>query len=238
MRVQNTSQRTAHNVQVMDEVPLGTQLIGTAPKANVSGAQVVWDLGTLSAGEERIVEMELMPTEEGELGSVATVTFAAQASAKTRCTRPQLALRLTANPRVMIGDQQLVQIEVSNPGSGDATGVMLLETIPPGVTHEAGPALEFEVGTLPAGETRRMELVLQAEQAGLVDNMMTARADASLQVQANCQFEVIAPALEGDGRRARTTRAGASRRRTRSASTTPARPRPATCNSSRNCPRA
>jgi uncharacterized repeat protein (TIGR01451 family) len=205
VRIQNNSQRTAHNVQVVDEVPLGTQLIGTAPKANVSGAQVVWDLGTLSAGEERIVEMELMPTDEGEIGSVATVTFATQASAKTRSTRPQLALRLSANPRVMIGDQHIVQIEVTNPGSGDATGVMLLESIPQGVSHEAGPALEFEVGTLRPGETRRLELVLQADAAGMVDNVMTARADANLQVQANCQFEVIAPELkvtvEGPARR-------------------------------------
>jgi uncharacterized repeat protein (TIGR01451 family) len=196
IRVTNTSQRTAHRVQVLDEVPLGTQLIGTAPKANVSGAQVSWDLGTLGAGEERIVEMELMPTAEGEIGSVATVMFASQASAKTRCTRPQLALRLSANPRVMIGDKQIVQVEISNPGSGDATGVMLLENIPAGVTHEAGPALEFEVGTLHPGETQRLELVLTADQAGLIDNVMTARGDANLQVQANCQFEVIAPELK------------------------------------------
>ena len=40
----------------------------------MSGAQVVWNLGSLSAGEERIVEMELIPTDEGELGSVATVS--------------------------------------------------------------------------------------------------------------------------------------------------------------------
>ena len=205
IRVQNNSQRTAHNVVVSDIVPLGTQLVGTAPKANVSGAQILWDLGTLSVGEERIVEMELMPTEEGELGSVATVTFATQASAKTRCTRPQLALRLSSEPRVMIGEQQLVQIEVTNPGTGDATGVLLLENIPQGVSHEAGPALEFEIGTLHPGETRKLELLLHAEEAGLVDNMMTARADANLQVQANCQFEVIAPALkvsvEGPSRR-------------------------------------
>ncbi len=196
IRVQNNSQRTAHNVVVSDVVPLGTQLIGTSPKANVSGAQVHWDLGTLSVGEERLVEMELMPTEEGEVGSVATVTFASQASATTRCTRPQLALRLSSEPRVMIGDKQLVQIELSNPGTGDATNVMLLESIPEGVTHEAGPALEFEIGTLPAGETRKIDLMLHAEAAGLVDNLMTARADANLQVQANCQFEVIAPALK------------------------------------------
>ena len=196
VRVQNNSQRTAHNVQVHDEVPLGTQLVGAAPKANVSGSHLTWDLGTLSPGDERIVEMELMPTEEGELGSVATVMFAAQASAKARCTKPQLALRLTAGPRVMIGEQHIVEIEVANPGTGDTTGVMLLETIPAGVSHEAGPALEFEVGTLRPGESRRLDLVLTAEEAGRISNAMTARADASLEVEAVCDFEVVAPDLK------------------------------------------
>jgi uncharacterized repeat protein (TIGR01451 family) len=140
--------------------------------------------------------MELMPTAEGELGSVATVTFAGQASAKVKCTKPELALRLTAGPRVMIGQQQLVEIEVSNPGTGDATGVMLLETVPQGVIHEAGPALEFEVGTLHPGQSRRLDLVLTAEQAGRINNVMVAKADASLEVQAGCEFEVIAPALK------------------------------------------
>lgn len=196
IRVHNPSKQTVQGVQIHDEVPLGTQLIGTAPKAQVAGARVQWDLGAMAPGEERIVEMELLPTTEGDLGSVATVTFAAQASAKVRCTKPELALRLTAPPRVMIGEQQLVQIEVSNPGSGDATGVMLLESIPAGVSHEAGPALEFEVGTLKAGESKRLDLMLTAEQAGLINNMMVARGDANLEVQANCEFEVIAPALK------------------------------------------
>ncbi len=196
IRVHNSSQRTVHNVQVRDEVPLGTQFVGASPRGSVDGTQVTWDLGTLSAGEERIVEMELMPTDEGELGSVATVTFAAQASAKAKCTRPQLAIRLSSQPRVMVGQQQLVEIEVSNPGSGDATGVVLLESVPQGVSHEAGPALEFEVGTLRPGESRRLELVLTAEQAGHIDNVMTAKADASLTATGNCEFEVIAPELK------------------------------------------
>ena len=196
IRVQNTGQRTAQNVQIRDEIPLGTELVGTAPRANVSGTDIVWDLGTLSPGEQRTVEMELLPREEGELGSVATVSIAAQASAKSRCTRPELALRLSAQPQVHIGEQHIVQIEISNPGSGDATGVMLLENIPAGVSHEAGPSLEFEVGTLRAGETRSMDLILTAEQAGQINNVMTARADASLQVEASCQFEVIAPELQ------------------------------------------
>ena len=197
IRVQNTGQRTAQDVRIHDEIPLGTELVGTAPRASISGSQVVWELGMLSVGEERTVEMELIPTDEGELGSVATVLVAAQASAKSRCTRPELALRLSSSkPQVLLGQQQLVQIEVSNPGSGDATGVMLLESVPAGVSHEAGPALEFEIGTLRAGESRRLELVLSAEKAGKIQNTMTARADASLQVEASCEFEVIAPELQ------------------------------------------
>ena len=197
VRVQNTGQRTAQHIEIHDEIPLGTELVGTAPRASVSGSQVIWELGTLSVGEERTVEMEVLPVEEGNLGSVATVLVGAQASAKSRCTRPELALRLSASkPQVLLGEQQLVQIEISNPGSGDATGVMLLETVPTGVSHEAGPTLEFEVGTLRAGESRRLELVLSAEKAGKINNVMTARADASLQIEAECEFEVIAPELE------------------------------------------
>ncbi len=195
-RVQNTGQRTAQSVQIHDEIPLGTQLVGTAPRAAVSGSKVVWDLGTLSVGEQRTVEMELIPAEEGELGSVATVTLAAQASAKARCTKPELALRLSSPPQVHVGEKQLVQIEVTNPGSGAASGVMLLETVPAGVSHEAGPALEFELGSLAPGESRRLELVLTAEQAGRITNTMTARADAGLLVEASCDFEVIAPELK------------------------------------------
>ena len=196
IRIQNTGQRTAQGVVINDEIPLGTELVGTSPRASVSGAKVVWDIGTLSVGEERTVEMEVIPTEEGELGSVASVSFAAQASAKARCTRPELALRLSSKPQVHAGDEQIVQVEVSNPGSGEATGVMLLQSVPEGVSHEAGPALEFEVGALAPGESRSLELILTAESAGKISNVMTARADAGLQVRASCEFEVIAPSLQ------------------------------------------
>jgi uncharacterized repeat protein (TIGR01451 family) len=196
VRVRNTGNRAAHDVEVWDEVPQGTQLLGTSPRADVLGSEVAWKLGSLSPGEERVVEMELLPADEGELGSVARVAFAAQASAKARCTRPALTLRLSAGPQVMAGQTHRVQVEVANPGSGDATGVTLLENVPEGVSHEAGPALEFVVGTLRAGETRRLELSLTAEQAGVVHNVMTARADANLEVQAEAVFEVVAPELQ------------------------------------------
>jgi uncharacterized repeat protein (TIGR01451 family) len=72
---------------------------------------------------------------------------------------------------------------------------MLFENVPQNLKHAAGPSLEFEIGTLKAGETRELELVLFAEKAGKVVNLLTARADGNLQVQQQVEFEVIAPAL-------------------------------------------
>jgi uncharacterized repeat protein (TIGR01451 family) len=195
IQIRNTGGQTAENVLIRDEIPAGTKLVNSTPKATSDGSHLVWDVGALSTGEERTVEIELMPTTEGEVGSVATVSYTAQASVKTRCTEPQLAIRMTAPRQVMIGQEQRVNIELRNPGSGDATGVMLLENVPQNVKHAAGPALEFEIGTLRAGETREMELVLTAEKAGPVENVLTARADGNLQVQQSVEFEVIAPDL-------------------------------------------
>jgi uncharacterized repeat protein (TIGR01451 family) len=166
---------------------------------------LLWNLGKLSPGEDRTVEMQLMPVSEGEIGSVATVSYSAQASVKTKCTMPQLAIRMTAPAKVMVGQEQRVKIELRNPGSGDATGVMLFENVPQNVKHAAGPALEFGIGTLKAGESRELELVLMAEKAGKTVNVLSARADGNLQVQQEVEFEVIAPALtvgvEGPERR-------------------------------------
>ena len=196
VQVRNVGGQTAEDVVIRDEVPHGTKVVNTTPRATNDGGHLVWELSPLSTGEERTVEIELMPIAEGEIGSVATVSYATQASAKTRCTMPQLAIRMTAPAQVMVGQEQRVKIELRNPGTGDATGVMLMENVPENVKHAAGPALEFEVGTLHAGETREMELVLTAEKPGPVVNTLTAKADGNLQVQQQVEFEVIAPALQ------------------------------------------
>ena len=205
IQVRNVGNRPANDVVVRDPIPQGTRLLGSTPRAELVNGELYWQLGTLSVGEERELEVNAMPTAEGEIGSVATVTFTTHASVKVRCTLPQLALRLSAPDEVMVGGEQRVKIELHNPGSGDATGVILLENVPEELRHTAGPALEFEVGTLRAGETRKMELVLTAEKAGPVINRIIARGDGDLEVEQEIKFEVIAPELqigvEGPGRR-------------------------------------
>ncbi|MEO0530217.1 MAG: NEW3 domain-containing protein [Planctomycetota bacterium] len=195
IKVRNTGTGPAHNVVLSDETPAGTRLVTTSPSASQQDGKLVWRLGTLASGAERVVEMRLEPLREGPIGSVATVTMDASASASTNCTRPQIALRMAAPDSVLLGEEQVVSIEVHNPGTGSATNVMLVEDVPPQLRHPAGAKLEFEVGTLAAGETRRINLRLTAEQAGRVTNTVAIIADGDLRAERSVEFDVIAPSL-------------------------------------------
>jgi uncharacterized repeat protein (TIGR01451 family) len=197
IHVRNAGQTTAQNVVVTDQIPAGTQLVEAKPTpAQGADGSLVWQLGKLEPGQDRSIVLELMPQQEGEIGSVAQVTFAAAASVKTVSTKPQLAIEHIAPAKVMIGETVTLQITISNPGTGVATNVVLQEDVPEGLAHSAGKELEYEVGTLRPGETRKLELQLEAAKAGVVQNTLMVRGDANLSATHTTTIEVLAPQLQ------------------------------------------
>jgi uncharacterized repeat protein (TIGR01451 family) len=196
IKVRNSGSVTAQGVEIHDEIPKGTQLVSTNPTATTGPhGELVWTLGTLNPGEQVTAQLELMPVSEGEIGSVASVSFRADASARTVATKPQLMLQVSAPKQVMIGSDVTLTIRLSNPGSGTAGGVVLAERVPPGLRHPAGNELEFEVGALKPGESRQIELTMSASQAGRVVNSLVARGEGSLKAEEKAEFEVVAPLL-------------------------------------------
>ena len=195
--VKNVGQIPACAVEIHDLVPKGTQLRGTVPRATTgTRGEIVWTLGTIGPGEETTVEMQLMPTSEGEIGSVATVLFGADASARCIATRPQLIVETSAPTKVLIGEKVMLTITVSNPGTGTATGVVVEERIPPGLQHPAGTELEYEVGDLKPGESRKLELPMVASRPGPLTNQLNARSDGNLRAENKFDIEVLAPQLD------------------------------------------
>jgi len=137
-----------------------------------------------------------MPLVEGEIGSVAQVTFRAQASVRTVSTKPELVVKHTGPEKVLIGEDVVFEITISNPGSGATTGITLEEDVPPGLAHVAGEKLEYEVGMLRPKEEKHLQLILRADQAGVVKNLLRVKADAGLEATDQLTLEVIAPQLQ------------------------------------------
>lgn len=121
LTVRNVGKVTASQVLVEDQIPEGTWLVAAVPDATATENGVLyWELGALDPGEEETVTMQLMPEVEGDIGSVATVTFQASASVRTVATRPLLTIEHTVPDRVHVGEGVTLNIRVSNPGSGAA----------------------------------------------------------------------------------------------------------------------
>lgn len=197
--VRNTGAVAAHGVQVFDKVPQGTRLLGTKPQASAGTAgAIVWALGTLQPGDEKTLELQLMPEEEGEIGSVASVTFRTEASVRTVATRPDLKLEVTTPENVLIDEQLTMKIKITNQGTGAASDIVLFDSLPPQVRHAQGSELEFDVGTLKPNESREINLTLTGASPGRVSNTIAARGDGSVSAQAQADFAVIAPALKLD----------------------------------------
>ena len=137
-----------------------------------------------------------MPRTEGDVGSVAQVSFSSAASVRSMCTKPMLQVEHTAPEKALIGEDVVFAITIANPGTGAATDVVILEDVPAGLSHAAGRALESEIGTLQPGETRQMELVVQADSPGLVRNRILVKGNGNLVAEHTTNIEVVAPDLQ------------------------------------------
>jgi len=196
--VRNVGKAVAQDVTLRDSVPYGTTLVATTPPASPAGgpAELIWPLGPLPPGGETRVSMEVMPQIEGDIGSVASVSFRAEASLRSRATKPDLRLEMTETKPVRIGGDVPLSLKVSNPGTGIATGVVIEGILPDGVSHRAGRELEFDVGQLRPGDSRSIDLVLSTTGPGVHQARFTARADGRIEIEQAARIEITAPTLE------------------------------------------
>jgi uncharacterized repeat protein (TIGR01451 family) len=195
--VRNVGNATAFDVNVHDAVPKGAKLVRTSPTAQTDpSGKLVWKLGEMKAGSEQVLTVDLVPESEGELGSVASVTFAAQASVRTMSTQPKLIVNQKANATVLGGDDLRITIEVSNTGTGTARGVELEEDVPTNMRHSSGVStLGLTVGDLAPGESERFEIDLMAVSAGKAINKIRAISTNSATFESSATIEVVLPKL-------------------------------------------
>jgi len=196
--IRNTGSSKAKNVVLTDRLPKGARF----EEANASGSrtangEICWQLGDLGINEERNVELTLTPTAEGEIGSVATVTFSVEASGSTRVTKPALSMEVTvANDEHLVGGDLILKIQISNPGTGIARNITLEEYVPDGLSHPSGRKLSYTYGDLKPNESKGFLLTLKCERAGETINYLVAKGENALFAESKIPILVLAPGLD------------------------------------------
>ncbi len=189
--VKNVGGSEAHHVVVEDRIPKGTELTGTSPRAEMIDKKLIWRIGTMKPNEERKISIKVIPRQEGSIGSVARVNFAAEVAAEIIVAAPQLSFKVNAPREVRIGETVDLTFLLKNSGGAAANNVSVRDLIPEGLKHEAAADIECPIGRLGPNESREIVLQVTAIKPGRVKNRAILSADGGLTQELESVIDVI-----------------------------------------------
>lgn len=193
--VRNTSTAAVSNVRVDAELPAGSKYVGSDPVGELNGDRLAWLVGSLEAGSEKQIVVRVKPSDEGEARSRATVSFTSAVDARTRVTRPRIAVAVTSAEVCRAGEETGFQIKVTNSGTGPAPRAIVRAQLSDGLLHTQGIVIEAPLENLPPGETKVVMLKVAAAKAGLQWCQITVTADGSQDATAKASTNVVEPML-------------------------------------------
>lgn len=183
--VTNTGSGVARNVVIQDE---GLR--------NAQGLPLTLNVGDVPAGESRSVDAQLQPARTGEFSSKAIATAAgglrAEASSSTKVTQPVLAITQDGPAKLLLGRAATFNITVTNKADCEARDTIIEQHLSQGTTVRGvsaggqvqGNRVVWNVGTLAAGQSRRVAMTVEQAAAGGFSSIATAKSRCAQQVSA------------------------------------------------------
>lgn len=195
--VSNPSSVAANNVVVTDNLPAGVEYVSSVPAGSGS-----WNLGSVAGGSSQQIRITARAvTTGGNVQNCAMVTaeggLSDQACCNTAINSPALAIEKTCTPNVMICDAIEYVVIVRNTGTGPASNVRVLDTLPDGIVADDGRTTkEFNAGNLAPGEAKQARYTAKPQRVGTFTNTATATGDGGLSATTSCTTNVTETALQ------------------------------------------
>jgi Domain of unknown function DUF11 len=194
--IKNTGKLAASDVSVEAYFPATVRLTHSDPMPSDNQDHVTWSIPSLSAGEEKVVHVTMLPSKRGDLATMALVRFSAQSPHVFVVEEPLLSLSVHGPKELMIGDPATQSITIGNPGTGVAHNVLIEARLTKGLEHPHGERLTIQVGSLNPGETRQVRLPLVAIAGGPQAIKIHASAAGDLRREITTKITVVAPSVK------------------------------------------
>ncbi len=179
----NLTQGSLSNVVVTNESISNFNVSASSPAAS-RGADgtLQWPLGTLAAGETKVIRLQGMAPAVGVASTCLSVSYNNSLCAAVNVVQPALAITKTITPMATLNcDPITTSIEVKNTGTGSADNVKITDNLPDGLTTTSGEkTFTINVGTLASGESKAFPVTLKATKTGTFQNVASVVADGGL----------------------------------------------------------
>jgi len=181
--VRNTGDGAATGVKVVDKLPAGLTCDGSK--------SISIDVGTLQPGQAKQAAYSLRASKRGDYTNTAVASadgnLKARATHKVKVLEPALVLTKTAPKKRYVARNVNYEITVANKGDGPARNTVLVDTLPGGVTFvsatgggtASGAKVAWDLGTIPAGGSKKVSVTVKAGNIGSIRNVVSATAVCS-----------------------------------------------------------
>ena len=180
--VTNAGTGSIQNVKIVDNLPAGL-------RTTDGKSELVFDAGSLGAGQSRQFTAELRATQTGTfvssaLASSTTGLRVESAATTTSVGMPILTISKTGPERLYIGRPAAYEITITNRSDVSAKNTIMEDTIPAGVTGVkatagaklSGSKLVWEFGTLEPNASKNVRVTYTPMKAGTLINNATVTA--------------------------------------------------------------
>ncbi len=178
--ISNAGPSDAQDVTVTDTLPDQVTLVEATAPYTYAAPDLIWNLGTLPADETRVLTVVVTVNSDasGSIVNSASITSTTtdpnpsaddDEESTDTTSSADLSIRKSAVPTTAVAGAPLTYtLVISNAGPSDAQDVTVTDTLPDQVTlveatapyTYAAPDLIWDLGTLPADETRVLTVVV------------------------------------------------------------------------------
>lgn len=197
----NVGHGAAQQVVVTIRLPEWADMVGSetqvgvvqTPAAGTSDG-VQWHIDELAGNSQAEMSLQIVPRKSRPFDLAVQWSHSpVSTNAMVEVQEAKLLMALSGPDEVFFGEQEVYKLTLSNPGTGDAEDVVV--RLLPSVPGEAATA-SHEIGVIPAGHTKVVELELTARDPGRL--MINAEATAAGGLQAQVAEEVLVRRAELD----------------------------------------
>ncbi|VAW36178.1 internalin, putative [hydrothermal vent metagenome] len=204
LTVTNNSANAATGVMVVDTLPAGLDYVSNTCGASQAGGTVTWNIGNLAANASVSCDLVTTVVGNGNISNTASASSnepdnnSTDNSATAVISGPaavDLSMTKTASAPdpLSVGDTIVYTLVVNSVNTGAATGVVVTDDLPAGVTYVSnscgatvvGTMLTWNIGNLGAGSSVNCNITVTLAAAGTTNNTASVAANETDVVTAN-----------------------------------------------------
>ena len=195
--VTNLTDSTVYNVRVKDTVSANLTFIDSTPQIDsIEDNEVCWVIPSLKPAGTVSINTKAVAAGTGYIQSSAMVDYDCFVCSNIKIIEAELKLVKSAPAEVSTCERILVSYDITNYSTKEMLDIVITEELPEGLlTAEGKKVVEFELKSLPGGQSRQFTQIIDAIEPGTYSSEATLFSSTGASVKSNMTETKITQAV-------------------------------------------